>query len=133
VDDDAPPSETESKPTVPAILTTSVPPGDPANAKLTPEESASVPVMLQPPARPGDRYTITVGSFPEAGMARAERRAVERVTRHRVYVGSFKLGNVRMFRLEVGLFASRHDAEVEARGMISRGLTRGTDVVALDE
>jgi len=135
--DDLPLGEPALKPTTPANATTPrnllTPVGDPAHAKLTPEESAQAPVVVQAPARPGERYTIAVGSFPEAGMARAERRQVEKVTRHRVYVGSFKLGGVRMYRLEVGSFGSRNDAEAEARGMISRGLTRGTDVVALDE
>ncbi len=77
------------------------------------------------------RYTVAVGTFLNAEMARAERDHLARLIPFRVWVNSSSVGGVASFRIQFGAFASRDEAETAAQKLLRQGLLRDASVMEL--
>ncbi len=90
-------------------------------------ERASIPAL---PA-PGTHYTIAVGTYLSADMAKAEKAHLARLTRHRVWVNKRAVDGVKTYRIQIGRFESVEEAEAAAQALLRRGLLRDAQVVEL--
>ena len=77
------------------------------------------------------RFSVAVGTFLDAEMARAERDHLARLVRYRVWVNSSTVGGVRSYRIQFGAFDTQADAEEAAQKLMRQGLIRDASVVEL--
>lgn len=113
--------------TQPASRTRASATQSPPAALLAPEEPAATP-------RQGNtRYAITVATFDDPDRARAEKKHVGRLTRHRVWVSTIREDGRKSYRLQLGTFRSRDEAAAAAQSLLWQGVLREAQVVELPE
>jgi type II secretory pathway predicted ATPase ExeA len=110
----------------------------PASRPATPAAvatPATPPTTERPaPARDGiTRYAVTVATFDDPDRARAEKKHLSRLTRHRVWVSTSKVDDRKVWRLQFGTFRTRDEAAAAAQSLLWQGVLRDAQVAELPE
>ena len=125
----------ESASVLPAPMDSSLARAVPGPTSPRPRRARAARIARQASSEPSRvttvRYAVTVGTFLNAEMARAEREHLARLIAHRVWVTTSDVNGVTTYRIQLGTFASRDDAEAAAQQLLRQGLLRDAHVVEL--